>query len=419
MWKRILYPQDLVWLLLFSALAWVSPTRGTAELEMLSALAVLQVAAPRIQALNSRRGNLAVIFLKLVLGFLLIGVTGGVASSYYLILLLPVLSAATTLGPAGTASMTVLACIAYLAFIPMTYSWGYMLEGVYLRDLSLRVIFLPAVAYLTYSLAEANRNEALRAQGTAAQLEVANRRLLEAEASVRRSERLAALGQLTAGLAHELRNPLGTMKASAEILLEKIEPGNELGHELAGYISSEVDRTNSLITRFLEFARPVKLRLAPTDLNSLIDLVIEQLARLTPGAPPEIHKNYDPTIPLIEGDAELLERVLLNLIRNAIQASPPGVTVTVKTRGGPEIVEIAVIDRGAGIQMSHREQIFNPFFTTKPNGVGLGLAITAKIVDEHGGRITVESEPGRGSMFLVSLPVVPPKDRRPLPEPAG
>lgn len=417
-WKRILYPQDLVWLLLFSTLAWVSPTRGTAELEMLSALAVLQIVAPRVQSLNTRRGNLAVIVLKVVLGFLLIGVTGGIASSYYLILLLPVLSAATTLGPLGTASMTVLACIAYLAFIPATYSWGYMLEGVYLRDLSLRVIFLPAVAYLTYSLAEANRNEALRAQGAAAQLEIANRRLLEAEASVRRSERLAALGQLTAGLAHELRNPLGTMKASAEILLEKMEPGNELGHELAGYISSEVDRTNSLITRFLEFARPVKLRLAPTDLNALIDQVIDDLARMTPGTPSEIHKNYDPTIPLIQADAELLERVIVNLIRNAVQASPSGAIVTVKTRATQEIVEMAVIDRGAGIEPSHREQIFNPFFTTKPDGVGLGLAITAKIVDEHGGRITVESEPGRGSMFLVCLPQVPPKDRRTKPEPA-
>ncbi|MGJ5820728.1 sensor histidine kinase [Paludibaculum fermentans] len=411
-WKRILYPQDLVWLLLFSALAWVSPTRGTAELEMLTALAILQVVAPRLEALSSRKGNLTVTAVKLVLGFLLIGVTGGIASSYYLILLLPVVSAATTLGALGTTAVTAVACIAYLAFIPLAYSLDYMMDWVYLRDLSLRVIFLPVVAYLTYGLVEANRNEARRAQGAAAELEEANRRLREAEASVRRSERLAALGQLTAGLAHELRNPLGTMKASAEILLEKIEPGNELGHELAGYISTEVDRTNSLITRFLEFARPVKLRLAPTDLNALIDMVIDQLGRMTPDSPPLIHKNYDPGIPLIEADAELLERVILNLIRNAVQASAPGLTVTVKTRGGPGIVEIAVIDRGHGIQPEHREQIFNPFFTTKPTGVGLGLAISAKIVDEHGGRITVESQPERGSLFLVTLPQVPPKDRK-------
>ncbi|MGQ9917081.1 MAG: hypothetical protein ACUVS7_06665, partial [Bryobacteraceae bacterium] len=170
-WKRLLPGmQDAVWLLLFSALAWVSPTRGTAEIEVLSALAILQVAAPRIGAFRSRRGNLVLISLKLLLGFLLIGVTGGIASSYYLILLLPVVSAATTLGPAGAATFTALACLAYLAFIPVAYNLGYILEGLYLRDLTLRVLFLPVVAYLTYSLAAENRRAARRAEAAAAEL---------------------------------------------------------------------------------------------------------------------------------------------------------------------------------------------------------------------------------------------------------
>ncbi len=407
-WARALYPQDLAWLLLFSALAWASPTHGAAEIEMLAALAVVQVAAPRIRALNTRHGNLAIIALKLVVGFLLIGVTGGIASSYYLILLLPVLSAATTLGATGTAIVTLFACFAYMAFIPLAYSLGYMLEGLFLRDLSLRIIFLPLVAYLTYGLAESNRNEATRAQGAAAELAEANRRILEAEASVRRSERLAALGQLTAGLAHEIRNPLGTIKTSAEMLLERLPAGNELAQELAGYVSTEVDRANSLITRFLEFARPIQLRLAPTDLNALTDSAIGQLGHQSPSATQRIHRNYDPSIPLIQADSELLERVIFNLISNALQASPDDATVTVKTLAAAGCVELAVIDRGSGIRPEHREQIFNPFFTTKPTGVGLGLAITAKIVDEHNGRISLQSEPGRGSTFVVSLPLPPP-----------
>jgi signal transduction histidine kinase len=305
----------------------------------------------------------------------------------------------------GTTVVTSLACLAYLAFIPVAYNLGYMLEGLYLRDLSLRVMFLPVVAYLTYDLAESNRKAAGQAQSAAKELEEANRRLLEAEASVRRSERLAALGQLTAGLAHELRNPLGTMKASAEMLLERTNTDPELAAELAGYISSEVDRTNSLITRFLEFARPMKLRLAPTDLNALTDRAIEELRRQTPTAPPAVHRNYDPTLPLITADAELLDRVLFNLIQNAVQASPPGAIVTVKTRHASGSVEWAVVDRGVGISEENREQIFNPFFTTKHGGVGLGLAISAKIVDEHQGRISVESEPGKGSIFLITLPL--------------
>lgn len=399
--------QDAVWLLLFSALAWVSPTRGTAEIEVLSALAILQVAAPRIGAFRSRRGNLVLISLKLLLGFLLIGVTGGIASSYYLILLLPVVSAATALGPAGAATFTALACLAYLAFIPVAYNLGYILEGLYLRDLTLRVLFLPVVAYLTYSLAAENRRAARRAEAAAAELAEANRRLLEAEASARRSERLAALGQLTAGLAHELRNPLGTMKASAEMLLERTGRDEPMLSELAEYISSEVDRTNSLITRFLEFARPSQFRKAPADVHLILESAMEHLERETPGASARVHRNFDPALPLVDADAELLERVFFNLLRNALEASPPDALVTIKTRRTPTAVEIAFIDRGPGVPPEHRELIFNPFFTTKPGGIGLGLAVSAKIVGDHGGAITVDSEPGEGAAFLVTLPAGP------------
>lgn len=403
---RRLRPQDLVWLLLFSALALVSPRQSAAELELLAALAALQVAAPRIRRLNTARGQAAVVAAKLILGFLLIGVTGGIVSSYYLILILPVLSAATTVGGWGTSLVTSLACLAYLAFLPIAYGLGYSFEAELLRDVSLRVLFLPVIAFLTYQLARETRESAQRAQHAAEQLADANRRLREAEASARRSDRLAALGQLTAGLAHELRNPLGTIKASAEVLNEKLSGrGGELELELIGYISSEVDRTNSLITRFLEFARPLKLRLAATDLNALADRAIAEIVREKPQVAQIVHRNYAPDIPAIRADAELLERVVVNLARNAIEASPEGAVVTVRTRAWGDTAEIAILDRGAGIPPDLREQIFNPFFTTKSTGVGLGLAISSKIVDEHGGTLTVESEAGRGSVFLVRIPL--------------
>jgi signal transduction histidine kinase len=136
----------------------------------------------------------------------------------------------------------------------------------------------------------------------------------------------------------------------------------------------------------------------------LLDRAAYHLTRQSPGTPPSLHKNYDPALPLIEGDAELLERVFFNLLQNAVQASAADATVTLKTRAAGGGVEVAILDRGAGIKAEDLEQIFNPFFTTKPGGVGLGLAISAKIVDEHGGRIRVESEIGRGSTFLVTLP---------------
>lgn len=409
-WMRA---QDVVWLLLFSALAIVSPRRSPAELEMLGALAVLQLAAPRVAALGTERGRAVVVALKLMLGFLLIGVTGGILSSYYLILLLPVLSAATTVGPAGTALTTGLACAAYLSFLPLAFWFGYEIDVELLRDVSLRVLFLPVVAYLTYQLARDNQQQAARARATAAELAESNRRLREAEASARRAERLAALGQLTAGLAHELRNPLGTIKASSELLMDRLGPGEgeeeELPQELAGYISSEVDRANLLITRFLEFAKPMQLRRSPTDLNALADRAVEHLLRQAPEHAPAIHRNYDPAVPMVAADGELLERVVFNLLRNALDASPAGATVTLRTRVAEGVAEVAVLDRGAGIPAEMREQIFNPFFTTKPTGVGLGLAISAKIVDEHGGTIQVDSEPGRGSVFSVQVPVEAPQ----------
>lgn len=396
--------QDLVWVLLFSALAAVSPNRSLEELEMLGGLALLQLAAPRITALNGARGDLIVNGLKLVLGFLLIGVTGGILSNYHLILILPVISAATTLGAVGTTVFTILSCLVYLSFIPIATMFGFRFDVDLLRDLSLRTLFLPVIGYFTYQLASDNRNQTRRAKQAAEELVEANRKLQEAEASVRRSERLAALGQLTAGLAHELRNPLGTIRASSEMLKQRLAPTNELALELFGYITSEVERANSLITRFLDFARPMKLKKVETDLNLLVERAVDKVVREKPHAASSVHKNFAPDTPPIEADPDLLESVFFNLVRNAIEASPDGGSVTVKTRATSRGAEVAVIDRGSGIAPEHREQIFNPFFTTKSDGVGLGLAISAKIVDEHQGTITVESEPNKGSIFVVDLP---------------
>ena len=113
-------------------------------------------------------------------------------------------------------------------------------------------------------------------------------------------------------------------------------------------------------------------------------------------------------ISAISVDPHLLTSVFANLIRNAVEASPPGAAVTIRTRLRDGLAEISVVDRGSGIDQEHREQIFNPFFTTKPEGVGLGLAIVARIVDAHSGSLDVESEPGRGSIFRLTLPVTRP-----------
>jgi signal transduction histidine kinase len=396
-WRRYVRPQDFVWLLFFSALAAFSPERSPSTIATLVALGVVQVLEPRIGARTS-------VVLKLALSFLLIGFSYGVSSSFYLVLFLPVISGATNFGLLGTAATSLAASGVYLSFLSFL---GENQEIADIRELVLRALFLPVVGYLTYQLSQANQAEKHKAQQAVEDLASANRSLQEAQAEVRRAERLAALGQLTAGLAHELRNPLGTMKTSAEMLSRQVAQENAVAKEMAGFIASEVDRTNSLITRFLDFARPQHLKLETADITTMLDGAIARFEREQKniGTAVTVFKNYSPDVPPVRFDAELMERVIANLLVNAAQASPPGGIVTVKTLSDHDEVEVAVIDRGSGIDAKNIENIFNPFFTTKSDGIGFGLAIITKILDEHGGRITVESAVGEGSVFRVFLPL--------------
>jgi len=392
---------------LFAVLAIYGPDLNPEPRAVLIGLGLMQIIEPKIPFFGSRLGSITSFLIKLGLWYILMGWTDGISSSYYWLILLPVMSAATSLGLPGLVAAVVLACGAYISlvlFLPPGYfvsEWPVVI---------LREATFPIAGFLTYELLEANRAATRKAQIAAEQLAEANRNLQAAEATVRRTERLAALGQLSAGLAHEIRNPLSTIKGSAEMLLKNVDADGAVSRELAGFISSEVDRTNALVTRFLDFARPLALRLEKTELAEVIDEAVAEVEKHTPPLDINIYKNYSPDIPPLLLDRQLIERVLYNLLLNAAQASPPQGSVTVKTRqlgttAEGDTVEISVIDRGSGIAPKDRESIFNPFFTTKSSGVGLGLAIVSKIVDEHGGKITVESEAGRGSVFRVQVPM--------------
>jgi signal transduction histidine kinase len=261
-----------------------------------------------------------------------------------------------------------------------------------------RCLVMTSAAIAVNSLAAVIRGQSAQYKLTAEQLAVANQNLIEAEAAMRRSERLAALGQLSAGLAHELRNPLGSIKGSADLLTRSAAQKDPMSKELAAIISSEVDRTNSLVTRFLDFARPLEPRKETMDVTTVIDRAVDR-------AKVDVTRDYSALLPKLSIDPELMEQVFLNLVTNAAQASDPGRDITVRTRETGKQAEISVIDHGCGIPPDKIETIFNPFVTTKRTGVGLGLAIVAKIVDGHGGKMAVESQPGKGSTFRVLLPL--------------
>ncbi|MBZ5724280.1 MAG: hypothetical protein LAP87_04725 [Acidobacteriia bacterium] len=396
-WIRLVRPQDFVWLLLFAVLLATTEIGDVFEVVPLVALFVVQVLEPKIPALSTTRGRIFWLVLKLALVYLLIGYSGSVTSRYWPLLLLPVVSAANAFGVVGTLLFTLLAATAYLSFL----AWANWSQ--YITDLTFRIVFLVMVGNLANTLAEDLRIQSARHRRTAEQLAEANRHIQQVEEAARRSDRLAALGQLSAGLAHEIRNPLGTIRASSEMLARTVAAENDVAREVAGFITAEADRANSLITRFLQFARPLQPRLDAADLTATLDRAIAAVEREAPGI--AIYKNYAPEIPPFPFDAELMERVFYNLVLNAAQATAPGGAVTVKTRASAGAAEIAVIDRGAGIDPRQADTIFNPFFTTKPEGVGLGLSIVSKIVDGHGGKIAVESELGKGSVFRVLLPM--------------
>ena len=400
--------QDFAWLLFVAVLIVTTPETNYNATILLVLIGAFQIAEPRWRLFSSRGGQRASLVLKLLFSYLLIGYTHGITSSYYPIFLIPVVSAATALELSGVLLVTAIAIVAYpsfLLFVPRDRLSDFLLPDD-IRLIGLRVAFYPIVAFLVFQQAKAKRDEMKRTQEAADRLAESNRNLRAAEASLRRSERLAALGQLTAGLAHELRNPLGTIKASAEILTKEIAQSRpEIMSEMAGFISSEVDRVNGLISRFLDFARPLQIHPIQAELRKMTDALARHYGELARDRNVTLSVHV-PSISFFF-DPELLLVATSNLVQNALQASSPGQEVAVDAEVSGEFVLISVRDHGEGIQSQHLESIFNPFFTTKPQGVGLGLAVVSKIVDEHGGKISVRSQFGDGTIFSIQLPLEP------------
>lgn len=226
------------------------------------------------------------------------------------------------------------------------------------------------------------------------------------EERLRRAENLAALGRLVTGLAHELRNPIGIIKATVQVM-EK-DPGVTGVDEYAAVIKEQVDRQNRVLTELLEFGRPsrgVIMHLNPGDLLRSVLSFTESLFRQH-RVDLEMHVPAD--LPAVQGDGEKLKQVFVNLILNALQAMPDGGTLRVVACGDKDWVSISFQDTGVGISAADIGHIFDPYYTTRDGGHGLGLAISHQIIEMHGGRIEVESEPGKGATFTVILPAAGP-----------
>jgi two-component system, NtrC family, nitrogen regulation sensor histidine kinase GlnL len=239
----------------------------------------------------------------------------------------------------------------------------------------------------------------------------------ELEETVRQADRLSNLGTLAAGLAHEIKNPLGGIKGAAQLLEMELSADNEL-REYTRVVLKEVQRVNRIVEELLELASPRKLELTPVNLHKVLGDIILLQKRAADGKSITFQQQFDPSIPPILADEGLLTQLFLNLIKNAVEAiAEEGLirvtsrvvadySMTQKGERRSRMVAVDVVDDGPGMSKEQLEHLFTPFFTTKSKGTGLGLAISQKIVAEHRGMLKVESEAGRGTTFTVMVPLI-------------
>ena len=235
--------------------------------------------------------------------------------------------------------------------------------------------------------------------------------LKKSQDTLRRADRLSSLGLLTAGLAHEIRNPLVAIRTFTQLLPERYEDA-DFRNGFQSLALKEVDRICGLITDLLSFARPSRPNVAQEDMNNVIDGIARILDTQAKEKSVELIRDFAPNLPKVWIDREQMKQVFMNLIFNGIQAMNDGGTITISTRlftpdvieQSPSFVQVEVRDTGIGIPNENLEHIFDPFFTSKDEGSGLGLSISHQIVQEHGGYVTVESKLGKGTSFLVNIP---------------
>jgi len=313
---------------------------------------------------------------------------------------LPVVLGAISFGWRGGV-LTALIC--GLAYIPHIHiDWAHMHH--YAMEQYAEILMFFAVGGVTGLLSDMEKRRREQLQRTAEELGRVYSELQSTFEQVRRADRLSAIGQLAAGLAHEIRNPLASIDGAAEVIDAGASGG--VRDETVRIIRKECARLNNLLSSLLDFSRPRPPELRCVDVRQVIESVIE-LVRHSAGKNVRFEVSTQDSLPALNCDREQLVQVLMNLTLNASQAMPEGGTARISAeRGGGGIV-IRVADEGTGIKTEQLEKIFDPFFTTKSSGTGLGLAVVHQIVTYHGGTVAASQNQDRGMTFTVRLPIGP------------
>jgi signal transduction histidine kinase len=310
-----------------------------------------------------------------------------------------VIAEALWFGWRGGITASVVAGVFYIPHIMMAWQFNPAYRAAQYVEVGMFFV----LATIIGALADVERKQKQKIEETATKLSETYARLQVSIEQLRRADRLSALGELSAGLAHEIRNPLGALEGAVQIL-QRAELPAETRCEFAQMAGNEVGRLKALLTSFLDFARP------QTPQRILIEpaLLLESVARLA--SETARIANVQVFIEARQGapvaiDTEQIKQVLLDLVLNAVQAMPHGGEVLLRAIQDGNSVRVEVVDQGSGIPAENLERIFDPFFTTRVNGTGLGLSIAHQIVHAHGGEIKVRNNPDRGATFSLILPL--------------
>ena len=311
----------------------------------------------------------------------------------------PIIAAALLFGLRGGLAASVFTSIVYLPHIFAHAEHGHFDYSI---NQYAELVIFNLVGGVMGALGDRLKQARERAEHNAEERRRAYDELQKTFAQLLQAEKLAALGELSAGIVHEVRNPLAAIKGAVEILEDEIALTSPR-REFADLAKKEIERLDKLVGEFLRFARPARLAVEPDDLNKIVESVASLVENQASSQAVSIEKQLRRTLPKVSIDGEQIKQVLLNLALNSLQAMTNGGELVFRTTENEDFCIIEVEDNGEGIDEAIVPKIFDPFFTTKAKGVGLGLSVAHKISVQHGGDLTVRRNEN-GIIFSLLLP---------------
>lgn len=312
---------------------------------------------------------------------------------------IPVIASAFLFGLRGGLAASAFASLAYVPHIML--HWQHTNYDYALNQYA-EIVLFNVVGVVTGVLGDRSRRARERSERSATELQKAYAELRQTFEQLLQADRLTSLGELSAAVVHEIRNPLGAIKGAVEIMEDELPPDSPR-REFAGIAKREVERLDRLVKEFLRFARPAKPSVAPADLNEIARAVARLIEQQASAQSVSIETHLATDLPLVTVDSEQIKQVLLNLAINALQAMSAGGRLLLRTAGADGLVTLEVEDEGGGVDPAITARVFDPFFTTKEKGIGLGLSVAYKIASQHQGSLSVKNGE-RGAIFRLTLP---------------